>query len=79
VRREICDQCIAADNGKPSWSMKAFIRTVRKIKHHDVVSPGVFAFEFRDKCPQEWTIQSLKTLEEATESDMVDVIGEASF
>ena len=61
------------------WSTKAFIRTVREIEHHDVVSSGIFADEFRDKGPREWTKQALKTLEEATESYMVEVIAEASF
>jgi len=51
---------------------------VREIEHHDVVSSGIFADEFRDKGPQEWTKQALKSLEEATESYMVDVIAEAT-
>jgi len=59
--------------------MKAFIRTVREIKDYDVVSSGIFADGFRDKCPQEWTKQASKTLEEATESYMVEVIAEASI
>jgi hypothetical protein len=59
--------------------MKAFVRTVHKVKHHDVVTFGIFGDEFRDKVLQEWTKQAFKPLEETTESDMVEVIAEASF
>jgi histone H3/H4 len=52
---------------------------VRKIEHHDGVSSGIFADKFHHKGPQEWTKQALKTLEEATEAYMVEVIDEASF
>jgi len=38
------------------------------------VSSGIFADEFRDKRPREWTKQAVKTLEEATELYMVEVI-----
>ena len=53
--------------------MKAFFRTVREIEHHDVVSSGIFADEFPDKRPREWTKQALITLEDATEAYMVEV------
>jgi len=66
-------------NGKPPWSTKAFIGTVREIEHHHIVSSGIFADIFCDKGPWEWTKQTLKTLEEATESYMVEVIAEASI
>jgi hypothetical protein len=59
--------------------MKAFIGTVREIEHHNVVSSGIFAEEFRDKGPREWTRQALTTREEATESYMVEATAEASF
>jgi hypothetical protein len=59
VRRELRNEFIAARNGKPPWSTKAFVCTVRKIEHHDVVSSGIFADEFPDKHPQEWTKQAL--------------------
>ena len=49
------------------------------MEHHDVIRAGVFADEFRDKRPWEWTMQALKTLEKATESYMVEVIAAASF
>jgi len=51
-----------------------FAHTVHKIDHHDVVSSGIFADEFFDKHPCEWTMQALITLEEATEVYMVEVI-----
>jgi len=59
--------------------MKAFVRTVREIEHHDGMIPGIFAHKFRDKGPREWTKQALKTLEEATESYIVEVIAASSI
>jgi hypothetical protein len=46
---------------------------VRETEHHDVVSSGIFADEFPDKRPREWTKQALITLEEAMEAYMVEV------
>jgi len=74
VRRELHDQFIASHNGKSPWSTKSFVWTVREIEHHEVISSGIFADEFRDKRPREWMKKALKTLEEATESYMVEVI-----
>jgi hypothetical protein len=34
--------------------MKGFVRTVREIEHHDVVSCGIFVDEFPDKIPHQW-------------------------
>ena len=79
VHRELCDKFISTRNMEPPWSMNAFVGTVSEIEYHDVVSSGIFADEFRDNGPQEWTKQALKTLEEATESYMVEVIAESSF
>jgi len=59
--------------------MKALVRTFCGIKHHDVVSSGMLEDKFGDKGPRQWTKQALKTLEEATESHMVEVIAESSF
>jgi len=70
------NEFIAAGNGKPPWSTQAFVRTVSKIEHHDVVSSGIFAEEFPDKRPCEWTKQAVITLEEATEAYMVEVTAE---
>jgi hypothetical protein len=58
---------------------KALICTVRIIKHHDVVSSWIFGDKFCDKGPWEWMKKALKTLEEAMEAYMVEVIAEASF
>jgi hypothetical protein len=55
------------------------VRKVSEIEHPDVVSSEILAHEFRDESPLEWTKQVLKTLEEATESYIVEVIGAASF
>jgi hypothetical protein len=76
VHREQRNEFIAARNGKPPWSTKAFVCTVRKIEHHDVVSSGIFADEFPDQHPWEWTKQALIILEEATEAYMVEVTAE---
>jgi len=51
----------------------AFVLTVREIEHHDVVSSGIFAHEFGDNRPREWTKQAFKIFEEAMESYMVEV------
>jgi len=59
VGRELRDQFIAARNGKHPWLTKAFVHTVRKIEHHDVVSSGIFADAFPEKHPREWTKQAL--------------------
>jgi hypothetical protein len=72
--QKICDQFIIARIRKPPWSMKAFVRTVCKIEHHDVVCARIFKNDFRDQHPQEWTKQDLITLMEATEVYMVEVI-----
>ena len=77
VHRELCEQFIAARNGKPPWSTKAFVLTVPQIHHHAVVRSGIFADGLHDEYPQDWTRQALKTLEEATESYMVEVIAES--
>jgi len=76
---ELRDQFIAAGNGNPPWSTKAFLRTVRKIEHRDVVRSGIFADEFSDKNLREWTNQALSTLQDATEMYMVEVIAESNL
>jgi hypothetical protein len=76
VHSELRNEFIAARNRKPPWSTKAFIRTVREIEHHDVVSTGIFADLFPDKRPREWTKQTFITLEEVTEVYMVEVTAE---
>jgi hypothetical protein len=48
------NKIIAARNGKPRWSTMAFVCTVCEIKHHNVVSAGIFADEFSDKSPHKW-------------------------
>jgi len=54
----------------------AFIRTVHEIKHHDVYSSGIFADEFPNKHPLQWTKKAIIALEEATEAYMVEVTAE---
>jgi hypothetical protein len=76
VRRELRNEFIAARNGKPPWSTKAFVSTVRKIEHRHAISSGIFADEFPDKHPREWTKQALIILEEAMEAYMVEVTAE---
>jgi len=74
VRRELYEKFIAACNGKPPWSTKAFVCILRKIEHHDVVSAGIFKDEFHGKGPPQWTKQELITIEKAMEAYMVEVI-----
>jgi hypothetical protein len=74
---ELHEQFIAFLNCKSPWSTKAFVLTVQEIEHHDDVSSGIWADEFRDKPLREWMKQALKTLEEAMESDRVEVILES--
>jgi hypothetical protein len=76
VHRELRDEFIAAHNGKPPWSTKALLPTVCEIEHHDVVSSGIFADEFLDTRPLDWTKQAIITLEEATEAYMIEVTAE---
>jgi len=59
--------------------MKAFVRTVREIEQHDVVSCGILVDEFGDKHPWEWTKKALNTLSEAMEAYMVEVIADSHF
>jgi hypothetical protein len=70
---------MVARNGKPPWSTMALVCTVHEIEHHDGISSGIFGHEFHDYGPWEWIKQASKTLEEATESFMVEVIAESSF
>jgi len=79
VQRELFDQFIVARDGKPPWSTKAFVHTVRNIQHHEIVSSGICADEFREKGPQQWMKLASSTLEEATESYMVETIAKSHF
>jgi len=51
VHRALRNQFITAHNGKPPWSTKAVVCTVRDIEHHDIVSCGRFTNNFSDKHP----------------------------
>ena len=73
MHRELRNEFIAACKGKPPLSTKELVRTVSEIEQHDVVSSGIFAYEFPDERPCESTKQALITLEEATEEYMVEV------
>jgi hypothetical protein len=64
-------------NGKPPWSIKAFVPTVHKVEHHNAVSTRIFADTFPEKHLHEWTKKALITLEEATEAYMVEIIAES--
>jgi hypothetical protein len=55
---------------------KAFVRTLREIEYHSVVSSGFGADVFADKHHCEWTKAAVITLEEATEAYMVEVTAE---
>jgi len=70
---------MAACNGIPPWSTKAFVHTFWAIEHHDVVSSGIFKYEFCDNRPQEWTKKAWNIIEEAAEAYMVEVIADSHF
>jgi hypothetical protein len=74
VSCELPYQCIAASNGKPPWSTKAFLCTVCESEHDVVVSSRILVDEFPNEHPQESTKKDLITLEEATAPYMVKVI-----
>jgi len=74
VHRELHDQFITSHNGKSPCSTKAFVRTVCKIDHHDIVSSLIFADKFPDNHPREWTKHVLITIEEAMKAYMAEVI-----
>ena len=68
---------MAAQTGKPPWSTKAFVRRVREIEHHDVVSSGILADKVCDKQPKESTTWALNTLEEAQKVYIVEVLAKS--
>jgi len=74
VRRELQYQFITARNRKPPGSTKAFVSTVRGIKHHYVASSGIFVDQFPELQPREWPKLAMITTEGATEAYMVEVI-----
>ena len=53
IHREQRDQFVAAYNGKPPWSAKAFVRTGHENERHDVVTSGIYTDKFPDKHPRE--------------------------
>jgi len=75
--RELRDYCITPRNGKPPWSTMAVVRTVHKIKHHDVVGSGIIANETCHKHPRECTKQASITFEQATEAYIVEAIAKS--
>jgi len=79
VLSKLCDQCVIARNAKPPWSAKAIVPNVHNIERHDVVSSGISADEFRDKCPQEWTKQTFEIFGKSTESYTIEVIAAYHF
>ena len=71
------NQLITACHRKPPWLTKALIPTIRKIKHHVVVSARMFADDYRDKHPRECTKHTLVTWEVAVEANMVQVVAKS--
>jgi len=68
IARELCEQFVVAPNKKPTCLPKAFIRMVHEVEHYDVVSSGLFADQFHEKCPWQCTKWALNILKEATEA-----------
>jgi len=52
VSWELHTQFIAARDGKPPWSTKEFVRTVREMEHHDVFNAVMFGDIFPAKHPR---------------------------
>jgi len=70
---------IAAHNGKPPWSSKAFVLTVCKVEPHDVVSGGIVRDKFRDEHTRELIKQVLIILKVEMDVYMVEVIAESHY
>jgi len=79
ICREVHDQLIAAHNRYHASSTNIVVCTVCEIKRYDDVSSGIFANEFHEKRPREWTNNDPVSLEEATEVYMVQVLAEFHF
>jgi len=79
LRKELHNQFLAAHNGKPPSSTKAFVCSARETKYRVIGSSGIFPNAFSDKHPWEWMKQLLTTLEDATERYMVEVIVESNM
>jgi hypothetical protein len=79
IHHNLHDKFISSHDGKRPRSTKAFVHPVCKIEYHDIVSSGMFVDEFREKCPQEWTIQAVIFLKAATEAYIVEVIAESHY
>lgn len=59
--------------------MKAYVRIVRDIHYHDIVSSGILEYQFRDQGPQKWTTQAIQILKVATKMYMVMVVAKSFF
>jgi hypothetical protein len=70
---ELQEQFQQSCKGNSSLSTRAFVRTVYEIEHHDIVCSVVFAIEFSDKRPCEWSNIALFALEAAIEEYMIEV------
>ena len=57
----------------------SYFSAVCEIELHDVVHGVIFADEFIDTPPREWTKLSLITLEDAMEGYMVDLIAKSDM
>lgn len=79
VRRELCDQCIAAHKGKPPWWTKTVIGTVTGITLHNAVRFEIFVQQFLNTYPRAQSRHVSLTFEKATESYMVEIITESHF
>jgi hypothetical protein len=68
VCSELHDQFIASSNGNPQWLTNVDARTVREIKHYEVVRWWICILGLPDKHPRKWTKHALITLQEAMEA-----------
>jgi hypothetical protein len=79
IGNKLCDQFISTRKGKSPWSLKALVRRVSEIEHYDIFSSRIFAVEFLEFCPWQWTAQALLTSADSTVQYMVDVMAESHY
>jgi len=58
--------------------MNLFLDTVQDLEHYDVVRSWILRHKFQARGPRQWTQHAVMTVEEASKSDVVEVIEEAS-
>lgn len=68
---------IPANNGKLQWWTEAVVCTVHEVEHHNISSSAILADEYHVIHPRHWMKQTIKTLEEAMEFYIVEIIAKS--